>query len=74
MKIKVLVCDFYVNYDIVILNLIRWIIFYFFFLWYIEIFGCFVNYLLIFIYFISIEYVYKYRIVIYEFVIIVIGF
>lgn len=31
MKIKVLVCDFYVNYDIFILNQIRWIILFFFF-------------------------------------------
>lgn len=74
MKIKVLVCDFYVNYDIFILNPIRWIILYFLLLWHIEIFGCFANHPLTFSHCTSIEHVYKYRTVIHELVTIVTGF
>lgn len=71
MKIKVLVCDFYVNYDIFILNPIRWIILYFLLMWHIEIFGWFANHPLTFTHFTSIEHVYKYRTVIHELVTIV---
>lgn len=69
MKIKVLVCDFYVNYDIFILNQIRWIILFFFFCG-ILIFSAVSP----FTHFTSIEHVYKYRTVIRELVTIVTGF